>query len=181
MLVDTREPDPRPWERNLPEGWRFDRGTLETGDIALAPAESQQAGGERKCRAGAAYTCRAPAESIPTDAARPELAQVVLAQAAELGTATRLSGERNAPRACLPRPPHPSRGALGRAGHPHGVDRDVVRRLSTKCSSPRSFSTRTSTRKRRREQIAPLIVQTPLKACPPRASWATPRLRTPRS
>jgi DNA excision repair protein ERCC-4 len=36
LFVDTREPDPHPWERYLPEGWHFERGTLETGDIALA-------------------------------------------------------------------------------------------------------------------------------------------------
>ena len=36
VAVDTREPEPHPWERYLPERWRFERGTLETGDIALA-------------------------------------------------------------------------------------------------------------------------------------------------
>jgi ERCC4-type nuclease len=36
ILLDTREPDPHPWARHLPEGWRIVRGTLETGDIALA-------------------------------------------------------------------------------------------------------------------------------------------------
>jgi DNA excision repair protein ERCC-4 len=36
LLVDTREPDPHPWSRHLPEGWRFERGTLETGDVTLA-------------------------------------------------------------------------------------------------------------------------------------------------
>ena len=36
VTVDTREPEPHPWERYLPEGWRFERGTLETGDFALA-------------------------------------------------------------------------------------------------------------------------------------------------
>jgi ERCC4-type nuclease len=36
ILLDTREPDPHPWARHLPEGWKIQRGTLETGDIALA-------------------------------------------------------------------------------------------------------------------------------------------------
>jgi ERCC4-type nuclease len=37
LLADTREPaDPHPWSPYLPEGWRMVRGTLETGDFALA-------------------------------------------------------------------------------------------------------------------------------------------------
>ncbi len=36
VLFDTREPADHPWERFLPEGWRMERGTLETGDVALA-------------------------------------------------------------------------------------------------------------------------------------------------
>src|SRR5262245_44014647 len=36
ILADTREPWPHPWERFLPEGWGFERATLETGDLALA-------------------------------------------------------------------------------------------------------------------------------------------------
>ena len=36
LLFDTREPDPHPWAAHLPEGWRIEIGTLETGDIALA-------------------------------------------------------------------------------------------------------------------------------------------------
>jgi DNA excision repair protein ERCC-4 len=36
LLADTREPDPHPWSPCLPEGWRMVRGTLETGDFALA-------------------------------------------------------------------------------------------------------------------------------------------------
>lgn len=36
VTLDTREPWPHSWERFLPEGWHFERGTLETGDIALA-------------------------------------------------------------------------------------------------------------------------------------------------
>jgi DNA excision repair protein ERCC-4 len=36
VTIDSREPDPHRWERYLPEGWRFERGTLETGDLALA-------------------------------------------------------------------------------------------------------------------------------------------------
>jgi ERCC4-type nuclease len=36
LLFDTREPDPHPWAAHLPEGWRIEHGTLETGDIALA-------------------------------------------------------------------------------------------------------------------------------------------------
>jgi ERCC4-type nuclease len=36
LCLDTREPDPHPWERYLPPGWSLSRGTLETGDIALA-------------------------------------------------------------------------------------------------------------------------------------------------
>ena len=35
LLFDTREPDPHPWPAHLPEGWRIEHGTLETGDIAL--------------------------------------------------------------------------------------------------------------------------------------------------
>jgi len=36
LIVDTREPWPHPWLEYLPEGWELERGTLETGDIALA-------------------------------------------------------------------------------------------------------------------------------------------------
>jgi DNA excision repair protein ERCC-4 len=36
ILADSREPCPHPWERFLPEGWVLERGTLETGDLALA-------------------------------------------------------------------------------------------------------------------------------------------------
>lgn len=36
LALDTREPWPHPWHPYLPEGWRMQRGTLETGDIALA-------------------------------------------------------------------------------------------------------------------------------------------------
>ena len=36
VLIDNREPDPHPWEPYLPEGWRFEWGTLETGDLAVA-------------------------------------------------------------------------------------------------------------------------------------------------
>jgi len=36
ILLDTREPDPHPWQRYLPEGWRFERECLETGDLCLS-------------------------------------------------------------------------------------------------------------------------------------------------
>lgn len=36
VVFDTREPDPHPWAAHLPEGWKMQHGTLETGDIALA-------------------------------------------------------------------------------------------------------------------------------------------------
>ena len=36
VIIDTREPDPHPWTPYLPEGWTFEVGTLETGDVALA-------------------------------------------------------------------------------------------------------------------------------------------------
>lgn len=36
LTLDTREPWPHPWQPHLPDGWRMERGTLETGDIALA-------------------------------------------------------------------------------------------------------------------------------------------------
>jgi ERCC4-type nuclease len=36
LIFDTREPDPHPWSAHLPEGWRIEHGTLETGDHALA-------------------------------------------------------------------------------------------------------------------------------------------------
>ena len=36
VIIDTREPWPHPWDEYLPEGFQFERGTLETGDIALA-------------------------------------------------------------------------------------------------------------------------------------------------
>lgn len=36
VTIDTREPWPHPWAPYLPAGWKLDRGTLETGDIALA-------------------------------------------------------------------------------------------------------------------------------------------------
>lgn len=35
-IFDTREPEAHPWSPYLPDGWRMMRGTLETGDIALA-------------------------------------------------------------------------------------------------------------------------------------------------
>ena len=36
ILLDTREPDPHPWARHAPENVTMIRGTLETGDFALA-------------------------------------------------------------------------------------------------------------------------------------------------
>jgi DNA excision repair protein ERCC-4 len=36
VLCDTREPWPHPWSAMLPEGWAFERTSLETGDFALA-------------------------------------------------------------------------------------------------------------------------------------------------
>ena len=36
ILADTREPDPHPWAKYLLDGWMLERGTLETGDLALA-------------------------------------------------------------------------------------------------------------------------------------------------
>lgn len=36
VRLDTRELDPHPWERYLPEGKRIEIGGLDTGDIALA-------------------------------------------------------------------------------------------------------------------------------------------------
>ena len=36
LTVDTREPWPHPWTNFLPAGWEMDRGTLETGDVALS-------------------------------------------------------------------------------------------------------------------------------------------------
>ena len=36
VIFDTREPSPHPWEQFLPEGWTFESGTLETGDVALS-------------------------------------------------------------------------------------------------------------------------------------------------
>jgi ERCC4-type nuclease len=36
LLFDNREPDPHPWIPYLPEGWRVEWGTMETGDLALA-------------------------------------------------------------------------------------------------------------------------------------------------
>jgi DNA excision repair protein ERCC-4 len=37
VLVDSREPWPNhPWKRYMPVGWFFERGYLETGDLALA-------------------------------------------------------------------------------------------------------------------------------------------------
>ena len=36
IIVDTREPWPHPWAEYLPEGFQLERGTLETGDIALS-------------------------------------------------------------------------------------------------------------------------------------------------
>ena len=36
VIFDTREPWPHPWAAYLLEGWELERGTLETGDIALA-------------------------------------------------------------------------------------------------------------------------------------------------
>jgi ERCC4-type nuclease len=36
LLLDSREPDPHPWKQYLPEGWSFERGLLETGDVAIS-------------------------------------------------------------------------------------------------------------------------------------------------
>ena len=36
ITSDSREPWPHPWGRFLPDGWTFERGTLETGDLVLA-------------------------------------------------------------------------------------------------------------------------------------------------
>lgn len=36
LLIDTREPNPHPWERYLPDGWSIERDALESGDLALA-------------------------------------------------------------------------------------------------------------------------------------------------
>jgi len=35
VTIDTREPWPRPWADYLPKGWKIERATLETGDLAL--------------------------------------------------------------------------------------------------------------------------------------------------
>jgi hypothetical protein len=67
LLVDTREPDPHPWESHIRPGWNFERGTLETGDIApLSPEASETA------------------NPSPLTPPVPELARVALAQVAEL-------------------------------------------------------------------------------------------------
>ena len=36
VSVDTREPNPHPWAKYLPNGWEFERATLETGDVVLS-------------------------------------------------------------------------------------------------------------------------------------------------
>jgi DNA excision repair protein ERCC-4 len=36
LTLDTREPDPHPWEPFLPPGWSFIREGLETGDVCVA-------------------------------------------------------------------------------------------------------------------------------------------------
>jgi hypothetical protein len=36
VAIDTREPWPHPWADYLPEGSMLERGTLETGDVALS-------------------------------------------------------------------------------------------------------------------------------------------------
>jgi DNA excision repair protein ERCC-4 len=36
VTIDTREPWPPPWADYVPQGWEIERGTLETGDVALA-------------------------------------------------------------------------------------------------------------------------------------------------
>jgi DNA excision repair protein ERCC-4 len=36
LTLDTREPDPWPWERFLPPGWSLIREGLETGDVCVA-------------------------------------------------------------------------------------------------------------------------------------------------
>ncbi len=35
LTIDTREPDPHPWQTYLPAGWTATRAALETGDFAL--------------------------------------------------------------------------------------------------------------------------------------------------
>lgn len=36
ITLDTREPDPHPWQRYLPEGWTMTRAGLETGDLCVS-------------------------------------------------------------------------------------------------------------------------------------------------
>lgn len=36
LSLDTREPDPHPWAKYLPEGWSMMREGLETGDLCVA-------------------------------------------------------------------------------------------------------------------------------------------------
>jgi DNA excision repair protein ERCC-4 len=36
VTIDTREPWPHPWADYVPQGWEIERGTLETGDLALS-------------------------------------------------------------------------------------------------------------------------------------------------
>jgi hypothetical protein len=36
VLCDTREPWPHSWSEYVPQGWAFERASLETGDLVLA-------------------------------------------------------------------------------------------------------------------------------------------------
>ncbi|MGC2578881.1 MAG: ERCC4 domain-containing protein [Terrimicrobiaceae bacterium] len=48
IIVDTREPWSHPWAEYLPEGFQLERGTLETGDIALTALPPKAVVVERK-------------------------------------------------------------------------------------------------------------------------------------
>ena len=36
ITIDSREPNPHPWTRFLPQRWQIERGTLDVGDFVLA-------------------------------------------------------------------------------------------------------------------------------------------------
>jgi hypothetical protein len=94
----------------------------------IAPSSSKASRTAEK--GNAAYEPAAPpAESIPTDAANPELAQVVLAKAAHL--ARQPGFQANTTHLDLPYRVHRIMAASGpgELGIPRGVDRDAVRRF----------------------------------------------------
>ena len=154
-----------------PQSGTADHAAASASKTPEASKTAESGNADRQPHASAA----SPAEPTRADAASPELAQVVLAQAAEL--ARQPGFQANATHLELAYRVHRILVAArqGELAIPHDVDRDSVRRLSTKCSSPRSFSPKTSTRKRRRGWSS---FTKPARSNRPKANKTLPSTRT---